>query len=241
MKNVFKKIWNSIKENDSVKAWVAAYKRAANPNSQETAFNDAEPVKKDLIDQITLWVIDEVQKLTEARKGCGFQVFIGTVEELRDQIKATQDVFYEVFLAKTKWFGRFKCVQRGCRAAAASYGQNFIENLMAQSCWVEKGDRLDAIIFYPEQMARLWTKVAKGGETIEAVVRQLVRHEFRHAEQVIELRRVGGSQLVVKVVEYDLQREYSRRVMERDAWEGQSLPEYRPISEFAQEALAAVA
>lgn len=188
--------------------------------------------------QITIWALDEAAKAQT--RVHDFNVFVGTYTKLRQQIPKTQETTNKVFLEKVGVLGRISVVKNAVKKIADASAEQFVGAIMAQTMWTEKGDAEDCVIIYPEQIRMMWWQIAKRGESLEQITRQLVRHEFRHAEQVQALRKEGGAELVKKVGELEMHTSYYQRVMEMDAWNEQHLESYRPIAEFVAEAKAAV-
>lgn len=237
LKNVFKKIAKKLVEfaynhNQSIKKAVDNHRgiQTALSRTEYFAVNEA---------QITKWILDEATKAQQ--RVHGFDILIGTGADLRENLPRTIEVAKARIMKKVGLLGHIGFVKTKVDKLAKSTAVSTVNSMVGQTMWIEKGDLTDSVMMYPSQLRGSWWSLAIHGEGIEEVTRQMVRHEFRHAEQIQALREVGGSDLVKKVVELDEMLPYNQRLLERDAWEGQSLPEYRPIELFVAEALAAVA
>ena len=189
--------------------------------------------------QITSWILDEAVKAQQ--RVHGFDIEIGTYADLRENLPRTIEATKAYLMKKVGLLGHIGFVKTKVDKLAKSTAVSTVNSMVGQTNWVEKGDPTDSVMMYPSQLRGSWWSLAIHGEGIEDIVRQMVRHEFRHAEQIQALRKIGGSDLVKKVVELDETLPYNKRITEMDAWNEQHLPSYRPIDEFVKEALAAVA
>lgn len=71
---------------------------------------------------------------------------------------------------------------------------------------------------------------------MKETIQSIVRHEFRHAEQIKSLREAGGSELVWKAYNLKKKYNYGSDPMEWDAFQVQFGNE-RPIEEFVKEVI----
>lgn len=189
--------------------------------------------------QIKKWILDEAAKAQQ--RVHGFEILIGTGADLHNNLPRTIDVAKDRLMKKVGPLSRIGFVKNKVDKMAKAIAVSTVNQMFGRTNWIEKGDQTDSVMVYPSQLRGSWWKLAIHGEGIEDVTRQIVRHEFRHAEQIQALREVGGSDLVKKVIAFEETLPYNKRITERDAWNEQHLPSYRPISEFVREALAAVA
>ena len=190
------------------------------------------------IGQISAWAIDEAAKI-QARIH-GFNLYIADYDKLLEQLPATKASLQIVYMEKAGILGYFSIIQHVVKTISEVQATQKVKATMGQCQWVEKHDPEDCVLIYPEQIQKMWTSLKKKDETIEEIVRQIVRHEYRHAEQVKALREVGGSDLVIAVFEHDAMFEYQNQITEKDAFGEQHLEHYRPIEEFVKEAVEAI-
>ena len=186
--------------------------------------------------QITNIVLDEAAQC--AFKAPGFSFKVGTYEDLRKELPKMEQKTRENLLDKVGVLRRINKVEEICNQAATAACQDIIGKIMGLTKFSEEYDA-DVIYIFPEQLKSLWWAVAKHGENIEQIIRQIVRHEFRHAEQIIAIRKTYGSDAVKRAFEKESKESaYGTGPMEKDAWEGQHLDQYRPIEEFLADEVA---
>ena len=191
---------------------------------------------------IETWAKDEAAKLNNH----GFEFQIRNHDDVEDIIPASVlEAGYKFILGKQlgiKSTLAFMAFGKGYFSKMASLKrQQLLLSLIGKMVSTETaGVEKDTVVIFRDNLIHLWKNVAEEGETIEDIVRLTIRHEFRHAEQVVALRKEGGSQLVMQVQALDAMRPSNEQIMELDAESGQRVG-YRPIAEFVKEAFEAIA
>lgn len=204
----------------------------------QVVLKDAESFAVDEV-QIVNWVLDEAAKC-QCRVH-GFELRIVTNAQLTaERLPIFRSRAKEGLMRKVGIFGKINKVESFV-STVADLGTTSFAQSMAGETLCREMDGEDAVYIYPEQLRMLWWQLAaKRCENIESIVRQIVRHEFRHAEQILAIRKVGGEELVRKMFDLEMNTSYDDRIMEKDAWAEQHLDHYRPIEEFIKEALEAI-
>ena len=162
----------------------------------------------------------------------GFKFVVGTKDDLTHRMPVFVGRTNSALLEKIGFLGKFRKVELFVGQVAVEATKSVMKALMGETMTKEL-DGEDTVIVYPEQIKALWYNCAKRGETIQEIARQIVRHEFRHAEQFTELRKAGYD--VKKIMDLECKKQYMNRIIERDAWAEEHLTSYRPISEFMVE------
>lgn len=198
------------------------------------ALSDQESMNMDEV-QITNIILDEAAKCSF--KAPGFTFKVGTYDDLRNELPAMEQKTRENLLNKVGVLRRINKVEEICNQMATAACQDLVGKIMGLTKFEEEYNS-DVIYVFPEQLKSLWWAIAKRGENIEEIIRQIVRHEFRHAEQILAIRKTYGSDAVKLAFERESNSSYGTGPMEKDAWEGQHLETYRPIEEFLADEVA---
>lgn len=232
LKNLIQKVVDFAAEHSTtVKEQLDAYKGI------QKALSDTESFKATEVDVVN-WALDEAAKCQTRIHG--FKLVLGTSADIDKLVVKTQVKTKESFMKKIGIFGRIGKVEMTIEKVANFAAASALSAFAGCTFCTEVDNEEDAIYIYVEQLHRLWWQLAKRGESIEEIVRQTVRHEFRHAEQILAMRKVGGSDLVKRMMDLEMETAYNDRIMEKDAWSEQHLDHYRPIEEFIKEAVEAV-
>ena len=223
-KSIVNKI-NSFVQNQKAQA-------QAEKEAQNARFNAMIDPANDLdLAQITNILLDEAAKCQVRIHG--FKFIVGTEKNMNARKPVFEMRVKSVVMEKLGIFGKINKVEKLVDQVSYYAMLNATQGLMGETMTVEM-DGEDTIIIYPEQIKALWIYGIRHGETsIEEIIRQIVRHEFRHAEQFIAIRKAGMD--VKKVIKIDCARQYDQRLIEKDAWAEQHKESYRPISEFIAE------
>lgn len=100
----------------------------------------------------------------------------------------------------------------------------------------ELGGSEDSVeIFY--QGIEYFTQNAKISDSFEeTLIQQILKHEFRHAQQILEMRRLGFD--IESVYEVESMYKYGEGPLEVDAIKAQT--QNRPISDFVEELISTI-
>lgn len=93
----------------------------------------------------------------------------------------------------------------------------------AETCSTEQGKE-DVVYIYFDLFKAKWWAVDFEERNWRLVLRQLVRHEYRHVAQILELRKRGGSEYVKKAFDAHMRVNmfnYKSDPMEADAYKNQ--------------------
>ena len=80
-----------------------------------------------------------------------------------------------------------------------------------------EADGVDQVSFQLDALQTWQKKLGLSDQTAKMNVFQFVRHEWRHMQQFIWLRKVGGSDLLMKVLNDEINAAYGQGTLEADA------------------------
>lgn len=181
---------------------------------------------------------DEAKKYTSY--GVEFRIVRNSDDEFVNRIQAWRE-FGEGNLNKRLGFlTRFQNVQNWTKEVARQSALKLASQIAGETLTVEH-DGKDAVYIYADILTAIWFLLAKEGESWEEIVRQIVRHEYRHMRQFLKLRERGYNGYVLLAYETDVSEfDYKNRVTERDAWANQAreIEDQDPIDPVIDEIIA---
>lgn len=116
-------------------------------------------------------------------------------------------------------------VSRKIEAIAKECDGKCNNNLFAETMTVEQGGSIDEVVFYYDYFAEKWWALDPDLRDWRLAIKQIVRHEYRHVEQIKELRRRGGADYVHKALKAHMRVNifnYRSDPMEADAYANQA-------------------
>lgn len=170
-------------------------------------------------EQVIAVALDEAKKYTSYGE---FRIVRNSDDEFVNRIQAWRE-FGEGNLNKRLGFlTRFQNVQNWTKEIARQSALKLSSQIAGETLTIEH-DGKDAVYIYADILTAIWFLFAKEGESWEEIVRQIVRHEYRHMRQFLKLRERGGNGYVLLAYETDVSEvNYHGRVTERDAWANQA-------------------
>lgn len=97
-----------------------------------------------------------------------------------------------------------------------------MENGLAGETLVYEVNGVDAVNFYIDLFVEKWNYLAEHEEdTWQDCVRAIVRHEFRHVKQFLELRKRGNGYVLLAFSKDIEEIDYLNKLLERDAFRNQ--------------------
>lgn len=115
-------------------------------------------------------------------------------------------------------------VSRKIEAIAKECDGKYNSSLFAETMTVEQGG-IDEVIFYYDYFAEKWWALNPDLRDWKLAIKEIVRHEYRHVEQIKELRRRGGAQYVHAALKAHMRvtiLNYKSDPMEADAYANQA-------------------
>lgn len=193
--------------------------------------------KKEVIVQET-FPTEKIQEFFEneiANITCLFPFRIGTEEDKEEIYQRVLAEYRDIF---QKEFGRIwnsSFFRKFCSAIEEKAARKFVES-MGGVTLREEVEGEDCIIMFPNNLSKQYSSIKAqlkdewSDDAFEEICRSFIRHENRHAEQFIEMRKLG---ILEKVLEAERYIPMLKRVTELDAYGGQ-YKGYPPISEFIE-------
>lgn len=83
--------------------------------------------------------------------------------------------------------------------------------------YAKESDGVDKVCFQIDGFVTLQKKTFWPDEMMKVKISEFVRHEWRHMHQFMWLRKVGGSDLLKKVLDDEINAPYGQGVLENDA------------------------
>lgn len=120
--------------------------------------------------------------------------------------------------------GRLPWVKKKIESVAKECDGIPQNGFFGETTTTEQGSSDCVVLYYSTFADKWWTL---GLLDWREAVRQIIRHEFRHVRQIIELRRRGGSCYVQKALEAHMRVNmfnYKKDPMEEDAYANQAFP-----------------
>lgn len=115
-------------------------------------------------------------------------------------------------------------VNRKIEAIAKECDGKYNSSLFGETTTVEQG-KLDEVVFYYDYFVEKWWALNPDLRDWKLAIKQVVRHEYRHVEQIKELRRRGGAQYVHAALKAHMRVNvftYKNDPMEADAYANQA-------------------
>ena len=138
---------------------------------------------------------------------------IMSAEEVRDALNIRAGIFRHI-----PW------VRRKIEAVAKECDGQYDSNFFAETMTVEQGS-LDEVVFYYDFFVEKWWALNPDLRDWKLALKEIVRHEYRHVEQIKELRRRGGAQYVHRALKAHTRVNiftYKSDPMEADAYANQA-------------------
>jgi hypothetical protein len=181
------------------------------------------------VEQIVDWATDEFNKLNTTN----FSLVIAdekVVEERRKlfRYRFKRRYWISILNRLPKWL-RFNILHRFILCMGEVVADKFLGDTIAETCNQET-DMEDSVIVYPEHFYTYAGKMKERVVPFEILVRDTIRHELRHVEQIKEMRRVNINPSIAFSFE-GLMFKYGKGPLERDANEFQSGNEVASIEE----------
>ena len=174
-------------------------------------------------DQIVEVALDEAKKYTSiTSSGVEFKVVLNDDDEFFNRIKTWRESAEQHLHRKFKILSQFQTVRGFLDDQARQAAFNAALQICGETLTQEKDDK-DSVYIYADVLCCIWFLLARSGESWDEVVRQIVRHEFRHMRQFLRLRERGGNGYVLLAYDVDVANpNYMQRITEKDAWGNQS-------------------
>lgn len=170
--------------------------------------------------------VEQVEKLirSEVKKydGFGFEVnLIRRDTEAFDQTKVRwQTTTAENLKKKFGFFGKVT----GLSAILSEAAVPSMERGMAGETLVYEVNGKDAVNFYIDVFVNMWFYLAEHySDTWQSCVKAIVKHEFRHVKQFLELRRRGNGYVLMAFSRDIEEIDYLNKHLEIDAFQNQWL------------------
>lgn len=182
--------------------------------------------------------MDEAKKYRHL--GVEFRVVLNSDDEFTNRIQVWREFGANNLRKRLGILARFDKVQTWIHEVAREAAFKSATQIAGETLTVEH-DGKDAVYVYADLLSAMWFMIAKEGENWEEVVRQIVRHEFRHMRQFLRLRERGYNGYVLLAYETDVSElNYHARVTERDAWANQTkeLEDQDPLDPVIDEIIA---
>jgi len=181
------------------------------------------------VEQIVEWATDEFSKLNTTN----FSLVIADeklVEERRKlfRYRFKRRYWISILSRLPKWL-RFNILHRFILSIGEVVADKFLGDAIAETCNQET-DMQDSVIVYPEHFYTYIKKMKERVVPFEIVVRDTIRHELRHVEQIKEMRRVNINPSIAFSFE-GLMFKYGKGPLETDAFEFQEGNEVASIEE----------
>ena len=198
------------------------------------------------IEQIITWILDEASKTMPL----GFSCRIGTEENKKQRTLMlqyrTRRKYYEKLSSFSIYkylhkFSLFRLFEGFIYTLGDKFGKAFYDDLIGE-CMAQEMDNIDQILIYPDRALLYLEKLIKMegddfelGVSFEKVIRDLVKHEIRHAKQFVECRKEGISANLALYIE-NRYFDYGEGPLEKDALYVQfHNDEERTLSEVVQQ------
>lgn len=171
-------------------------------------------------EQVVEVALDEAEKYRSY--GVEFRIVLNNDDEFVNRINAWKEFGESNLNKRLGILTHFENVRNFSRQAARQSALNLATQIAGETLTIEH-DGKDAVYIYADVLSSIWFLLAKEGEDWQEIVRQIVRHEFRHMLQFLKLRERGYNGYVCLVYETDISdMDYRNRITERDAWNNQA-------------------
>ena len=174
-------------------------------------------------DQVVAVALDEAKKYTSiTSSGVEFRIVLNDDDEFVNRIKTWRESAEQHLHRKFKILSQFQTGRKFLDDQARQAAFNAALQICGETLTQEK-DGKDSVYIYADVLCCIWFLLARNGESWDEVVRQIVRHEFRHMRQFLRLRERGGNGYVLLAYDVDVANpDYLNRITEKDAWGNQS-------------------
>lgn len=135
------------------------------------------------------------------------------------------DEVRDALTIKAGLFRYIPWVRRKIETIAKECDGKYDSSLFAETMTVEQGGRIDEVVFYYDYFAEKWWALDLSIKDWRLAIKEVVRHEYRHVEQIKELRRRGGSEYVHAALKAHMRVNiftYKSDPMEADAYANQA-------------------
>lgn len=189
------------------------------------------------VEEITAIAYNEAEKYSGY--GFDFKIVKNGDVEMQEVEQERREKANSLFTQKHFLLKRFDLGKKFIDEAVRSTLEQIYRMSFAETFTVEKNGK-DAVYFYIDSFRKAWTLLASNGETCEQLVREIVRHEFRHVLQIKKLRERGGSGYILLMYDVNNRTQYLNRTIEIDAYKNQKLEpnEQDPIDPIIDKVVA---
>lgn len=183
------------------------------------------------VEDITTWVAEQaVESLPN-----GFRLKIGDEQDKIDRTRITKYRQRRLFYYKVpKIIMKWSKLRNWLYSIANKKAVDFYEDLQAECLFLEN-DNQDTVLIYPDNVLKFVNSFEERYVPIEKIVKDLVKHEARHAAQFLALRALNINPSMALTFE-SMDFKYGEGPLEKDAFYLQYIGiEERPVHEVAAE------